>query len=307
MTMTFNSPSWRELKMKTLLLRACAVVMILACALAPLRAAEPKVQADVVYGHKDGMALTFDVISPEEPNGAGVLWIQSGGWYSTWVDVKILLPACQPYLAKGMTLFIVRHGSAPKYAIPDAVADVRRSVRFIRMKAKDWGVDPERLGVFGGSAGGHLTLMLATTGDDGDAKAKDEVLKNSNKIAAAVALYPPTDIRDWVTNPPEEIKKIAGLKPPLTFDASKTPEYSPLLHVKSTNAPILLIHGDKDLLVPIEHSLKMIEALKKEKVPSELITIEGAAHGFNAKQNKETVVRAMVSWFEKHLAAKKEP
>src|SRR5262245_12096643 len=293
--------------MKKLLLRVCAILIVLACAQFPLRAAEPKILADVVYGHKDGMALTIDVISPEKPNGAGVLSIQSGGWYSTWTDPKNLLAGCQPCLEKGVTMFIVRHGSAPKYAIPDAVADVRRSVRFIRMRARDWGVDPERLGVFGGSAGGHLTLMLATTGDDGDPKAKDEVLKQGNKIAAAVALYPPTDIRDWVTNPPEEIKKIPGLKPPLTFEASKTPDYSPLLHVKSTNAPILLIHGDKDLLVPIEHSLKMIDALKKEKVPSELITIEGAAHGFSQKQSKETVVPAMVGWFEKYLAAKKEP
>lgn len=293
--------------MKKPLLLVCAVLPILTCALTSLHAADPKVQADVVYGHKDGMALTIDVISPEKPNGAGVLWLQSGGWYSNWTEPKNLLPACQPFLAKSMTVFIVRHGSAPKYAIPDAVADVRRSVRFIRMKARDWGVDPERLGVFGGSAGGHLTLMLATTGDDGDPKSKDEVLKQGNKIAAAVALYPPTDIRGWVTNPPEEIKKIAGLKPPLTFDASKGPDYSPLLHVKSTNAPILLIHGDKDLLVPIEHSLKMIEALRKEKVPSDLITIAGAAHGFSQKQSQETVMPAMVGWFEKYLAAKKEP
>lgn len=268
--------------------------------------AEPGIQADVVYGHKDGMALTFDVVSPEKPSGAGVLLIQSGGWYSNWTEPKILLPACQPFLMKGMTVFIVRHGSAPKYAIPDAVADVRRCVRYIRLKSKDWGVDPERLGVFGGSAGGHLTLMLATTGDDGDPKAKDEVLKQGSKIAAAVALYPPTDIREWVTNPPEIIKKATGLKPPLTFDPNKAGDYSPLLHAKPENAPILMIHGDKDLLVPIEHSQKMLEALKKQKVACQLTTIEGAGHGFTPKQNQETVVPAMVGWFEKHLA-KKEP
>src|SRR5205807_2168530 len=96
----------------------------------PLRGAEDvPVQADVVYGHKDGMALTFDVIKSAKPNGAGILWIQSGGWYSTWVDPKGWPAVLKPYTDKGFTMFIVRHGSAPKYAIPDAVADVRRSVR----------------------------------------------------------------------------------------------------------------------------------------------------------------------------------
>jgi acetyl esterase/lipase len=290
-----------------MIVRWLGILALAVCVVPSLRADGPKIQADVVYGHKDGMALTFDVIAPETPNGAGVLFIQSGGWYSNWAEPKALVPACQPLLAKGITVFIVRHGSAPKYAIPDAVADVRRSVRVIRMKAKEFGVDPERLGVFGGSAGGHLTLMLATTGDDGDPKAKDEVLKHGNRITAAVALYPPTDIREWVTNPPEEIKRIPALKPPLTFDAALTSDLSPLLHVKANNAPILLIHGDKDALVPIDHSQKMIEALKKAKVTSELLVIEGAAHGFSAQQNQKTVVPAMVSWFEKHLAAKKEP
>ena len=70
---------------------------------------------DVVYGHKDGLALTFDVIKPKEPNGAAVLFLQSGGWYSTWRNSKELVPASMPLLNKGFTVFIVRHGSAPKY------------------------------------------------------------------------------------------------------------------------------------------------------------------------------------------------
>jgi len=74
-------------------------------------------------------------VEPAKPNGAAVLWIQSGGWYSVWVDSKNWLKTGKPYLDKGFTLFIVRHGSAPRYAIPDAAADVGRSVRFIRLKA----------------------------------------------------------------------------------------------------------------------------------------------------------------------------
>src|SRR5205085_12459081 len=133
--------------------------------------------------HKDGLALTFDVIRPAKSSGAGLLWIQSGGWYSRWVDAKGWPAVCKSYLDKGFTMFIVRHGSAPKYTVPEAIDDVRRCVRVIRMKAKNFDVDPERLGVFGGSAGGHLSLMLGTTGDDGDPNAKDEVLRQSSRVA----------------------------------------------------------------------------------------------------------------------------
>jgi acetyl esterase/lipase len=280
----------------------CLALILLTGGLAQA-ADEPQIQADIVYGHKDGMALTYDVLKPAKPNGAAVLFMQSGGWYSTWSEPKSRVSGFRPLLDKGFTVFIVRHGSAPKYTVPEAVADVRLAVRHVRLKARDHGVDPDRLGVHGGSAGGHLSLMLATTADAGDPRAKDEVLRQPTRVAAAVALFPPTDIRTWPTDPPEEIKKRANLKPPLSFDPAKGPDVSPLLHVTPDDAPILLIHGDKDLLVPIEHSQKMIEALKKEKVKSELLVIEGAAHGFNAEHNKK-VIPAMVGWFEEHLKAR---
>jgi acetyl esterase/lipase len=293
--------------MKTTTLRLLAALLVIAAVDARLRAADDvQIQPDVVYGHKDGMALTFDVLRPAKANGSGVLFIQSGGWYSPWIEPKQLVAASQPLLTKGITVFIVRHGSAPKYAVPDAVADMRRSVRVIRLRAKDFGVDADRLGAFGGSAGGHLALMLATTADDGDPKNKDEVLRQSNRIAAAVALFPPTDLRGWVKNPPEAIKKAPILKPPLTFDESKEKDCSPLLFVTAKTAPTLLIHGDKDELVPISHSKNIMAAFEKEKVDSKLLVIEGAAHGFNGEQNK-TVVPAMVEWFEKHLGEAKKP
>jgi acetyl esterase/lipase len=272
-----------------------------------VRAADDvRVRPDVVYGHKDGLALTFDVVSPAKPNGAGIIWIQSGGWYSVWIDPAAWAGAAKPFLDKGYTMFILRHGSAPKYALPEAVADVRRGVRFIRLKASEYGVDPERLATYGGSAGGHLSLMLATTGDDGDPKAKDPVLKGSSKIAAAIALYPPTDISTWVTDPPAEIKKHAGLKPPLTFDPKLAPENSPLLKVTAKTAPALIIHGDKDELVPISHGIQMRDAMEKAKVPVKLVTIEGAAHGFSAKQNQEIVFPEIIKWCETHLGEKKQ-
>ena len=270
----------------------------------PALAADPDIKTDVVYGRRDGMALTYDVIRPAKSSGAAVLWIQSGGWYSNWTDPKAMAAASKPYLDKGYAVVIVRHASAPKYAVPDAVADVRRCVRAVRMDAKEYGIDPERLAALGGSAGGHLALMLATTADDGDPKATDPILKQSSRIAAAVALYPPTDLRKWTTDPPKAIKDVPGLKPPLAFDAKLEADVSPITKVTEKSAPVLLIHGDKDELVPIEHSKNILPLLEKAKVPVELVVIEGAGHGFSDKQNAETVTPAMMKWFDTHTKAK---
>lgn len=290
--------------MKKLLSAAALIVGFSSVALIAPKAfaAEPKIEPDVVYGHKDGLALTFDVISPEKPNGAGVLSIQSGGWYSRWAEPKQLVPTVQPLLDKGFTVFIVRHGSSPKYAVPECVDDVRLSVRFIRSRAANWKVDPTRLGAVGGSAGGHLALMLATTGDDGNPAATTDLLKHSSRIKASVSLYPPTDLRGWVNNPPEVIKKLPGLKPSLTFAEAKEKDVSPVLHVTADDAAMLMIHGDKDELVPVKHSHDLIAAAKEAKANAELVVVEGAAHGYSPKQSVEIVLPAMVGWFEKYLA-----
>lgn len=276
-----------------------AIILILpAAALAD----DPQVIPDVVYGHKDGLALTYDVLKPAKQSGAAIVWIQSGGWYSNYADPKNLVGASKKFLDEGYTVVIVRHGSAPKYTVPEATADVRRAIRAIRLNAKAHGIDPARLGVMGMSAGGHLSLMLGTTGDDGDSEARDEILKQSSRVAAVVAICPPTDLRKWTTDPPAEIKKHPNLKPPLTFDAKLEKDVSPVLKVTEDDAPTLLIHGDKDTLVPIEHSRNIMPLFEKAGVAVKLVTVEGAGHGFTPKQNVEIMAPALMEWFGKHLA-----
>ncbi len=285
-----------------MMIRNCLLTLGCIFALTAAAAADDvAITADVIYGHKDGMALTFDVLTPAEANGASVMWLQSGGWYSPYNEPANLIPASTPLLNEGFTVFIVRHGSAPRFQVPDAVGDVRRCVRFIRMHADDYGIDPERIGVFGGSAGGHLTLMLATTGDDGDPNADDSVLQGSSRIAAGVSLFPPTDLRGWTTDPPEVIAAIPSLHPPLEFDAELEDDVSPILHVTEDDAPVLMIHGDQDLLVPIEHSQNILPVLEEAGVTSELLVIEGAAHGFSQQQNVDMVWPATLGWFKTHL------
>ena len=137
---------------------APATLLILALCVGVFAQAKPtevEIISDVVYGHKDGMALTFDVFRPKSHlNGAAVIFMVSGGWVSAWAPPTQSQPRFQALLDKGFTVIALRHGSSPKYVIPDIVADAEQFASF--GKSKDWGVD-RMPRVWGGSAGGHLS------------------------------------------------------------------------------------------------------------------------------------------------------
>ena len=173
----------------------CALIGLGLVPAAAFAADEPEIITDVVYGHKDGMALTLDVYEPADANGAGILFMVSGGWVSRWAPPERFMPLFTPLLDEGFTVFSVRHGSSPRYKVPDAHADVERAIRFVRSNAADYDVDPNRLGVFGFSAGGHLSLMLGTTGDDQGAAGESEGEETSSRVQAVVAYFPPVDLR----------------------------------------------------------------------------------------------------------------
>jgi acetyl esterase/lipase len=278
------------------IIKSLLITIVLSCAVPAHGVEGIDITPDVVYGHKHGMALTFDVFKPKQKaNGVGILFIVSGGWYSRWRPPEDSVSWFKPMLDKGFTVFSVRHGSSPKYVIPEIIEDVRRSVRFIRLHAEKFGVDPERLGVTGASAGGHLSLMLGTACDKGDPDSKDEVLRTGNRVAAVVAYFPPTDIRPWVNKVPDY--------PALNFEEEKAAACSPLLHVSEDDPPTLLIHGDKDELVTLDHSENILARFKEHKVASKLLVIIGAAHGFRGEDAKRAS-EAQVAWFEKHLLKK---
>jgi acetyl esterase/lipase len=205
----------------------------------PIPARQPPVTTDVVYGYKDdGLALMLDVYRSARPNGAGVIAIVSGQWQSSVELAQVFAQASPPLNEKGFTVFVVRHGSRPRYPLSSVVADMRRSVRFIHQHAKEYGVDPNRIGVFGNSSGGHLALLLGTTGDSGNPSASDPVLRESSRVAAVVANYPATDLA-----------RLAMQHPILNITAAEAAEFSPIRFVSPRSAPSLIVHGDADTAV----------------------------------------------------------
>ena len=151
---------------------------------------------DVIYGRKYGLALTMDVFTPKEKaNGKGIIFCVSGGWFSAKEAINSAF--IKPLLDRGYTVFAVVHGSQPKFTIPEVLEDMHRAVRFIKANAKKYNVDPDKLGIAGGSAGGHLSLMQGNAPKPGDPNATDPVGKQSSKVAAVACFFPPTDFLNY--------------------------------------------------------------------------------------------------------------
>jgi acetyl esterase/lipase len=280
---------------------------------------EPKRSRDVIYGRKFGLALTMDVFAPPKPNGRAVVVVISGGWFSSPDAINPLL--CAELLKRGYTVFAVVHGSQPKFTIPEIVEDLHRAVRFIRSRAKEYQIEPDKVGIMGISAGAHLSLLMGTSGQPGDPRAKDPVDRESSRVQAVACFCPPTDFLNWGSKgkemlarsfqPPftaasdyHEFDKARALYVPVT-DENKLREIarkaSPITHITAESAPTLIFHGDKDKLVPIQQSETMIERLKTAGVPAELVVRKGAEHVW------PTLLLDFVpcaDWFDKHLGGK---
>ncbi len=277
---------------------------------------------DVIYGRKDGMALTLDVLTPKKPNRAAVVWVVSGGWYSSHDAIRPAFVA--ELLRRGYTVFAVVHGSQPRYTIPEAVADMNRAVRSIRFRAKEFEIDPEWIGVTGASAGGHLSLMLGVAGVAAQARVgesrdeKNAEDRTSSRVQAVACFFPPTDFLNYGKegNVALGTGVLKDFRAPFEFrefdPKTKTlavitdPErvlaigrqISPVYHVSADDAPTLIIHGDADQLVPIQQAQAIIRRLEENKVPAKLVTKPGAAHGWPDLPND---MKLIADWFDEHL------
>jgi acetyl esterase/lipase len=295
------------------------LAVTLAClAAAPVDGGPPSTRKpDVIYGRKYGTALTLDVFTPKgKPNGAAVIHVISGGWFSSHKAVNPGVAAA--FTGRGYTVFAVVHGSNPKYTIPEVLQDMHRAVRFIRHHAREYGIDPERIGITGGSAGGHLSLMQGTAGDKGNPKAKDPVERESSRVQAVACFFPPTDFLNYGEKGKDVLhfKALDFLRAAFDFhdfdqkthrfervtDEKKVQDIlrqvSPITHVSADNAPTLIMHGTKDRLVPFQQAEEFVARMKEAGVPAQLVVKKDADHGW---ANMGEDLKAFGDWFDTHL------
>ena len=279
-------------------------------------------QEEFVYGRKDGMGLLMTQLKPKvRSNGKAIISVMAGSWFSNFTMVERGVYYKRQYLDKGYNVFMVVLGSQPRYAIPDQVDDLKRAVRYIRYNAKQLGIDPDHIGIEGGSAGGHLSLIIATADDNINANAGDPVDRVSSRVQAAAVLFPPTDFLNWgfpgaASINQREIQKQLRVYgafdfrvwnnstltyDPVTDTAARNKigkEISPIYAVSADDPPIFIIHGDADMTVPVQQSQIFVAKLKEAGVKNNYVIKKGARHN---PDDMKPELDQFVDWFDKYL------
>jgi len=249
--------------------------------------ADTRVHKNLVYGHASDRDLLLDLYLP--PAAAKpvplVVWVHGGGWQSGSKDNT---PALWLWRQHGYAVASIGYRLSGVAKFPAQIEDCQNAVRWLRANAKQYGLDRERFAAWGSSAGGHLVSLLG-------------VMEGDAQVQAVVDYFGPTDLLQmskFPSNIPHdspdspESKLIGG---PIQENKEKTEKANPIRYVSKNSAPFLIVHGDKDPLVPINQSELLRDALQKAGVPVKYHVIVGGGHGGPGFQAAE--VRAMILEF----------
>jgi acetyl esterase/lipase len=250
---------------------------------------------DVIYGRKSDMALTLDVFTPAKQNGAAIVHLASGGWHKAHGEPQNFAEL----LKRGYTIFRVVIAGEPKFTILEQAPDVARAVRFIRHHARDYHIDPNRIGIEGASSGGHMALLHALAAGDGDPQAADAVDRASSRVQAAAVFFPLTDLLNYGATGAVQAGDLGPLAyhrasfdftefdpntrayVKVTSDARRRElleQASPISHVTKRSSPTMIIHGDRDEVVPLQQAEVLVAKLKAADVPAKLVVRAGGGH-----------------------------
>jgi acetyl esterase/lipase len=251
-----------------------------ACAQAPRSAATHK---DVAYDD-DHQAQRLDVyLAESETPVPAMVYIHGGGWRAGSKSrvPRWLLDAVRE---GWLSVVSVEYRFTDVAPHPAQVNDCQRAIQFVRHNAAKWNIDPQRIGVTGGSAGGHLSLWVALQDDAADADSDDPVRRQSSRVACAVSFAGPTDwsLLSELEHKHPAYRQLLGYEPgtpAADMEAQAKKDVSPVTFASKDDPPVMQVHGDKDDIVPIEHARNMHERLRAAGVTSKLVTITGARHG----------------------------
>jgi len=260
-----------------------------------------KVERNLTYAQVDGAPLHLDLYEPGQPTGKlpVVVWIHGGAWNSGSKN-----PCPIGFMAAhNLAIVSLDYRLTQTAPFPAQLHDCKGAIRWLRAHAEQYHLDPDHIGIFGASAGGHLALLLATVHDN---PALEGTVGGNNDRSSAVqcvcAFYPPTDLNRLVTNPAfrtnpnGDVAKLIGGA--VDSNVAKAIAASPLTYVDKTCAPVFLLHGEADTLVPPDQSRIFYAALQQAGVESQLEIIPHQGHGIIAPP---AAAKKIYAFFNRHL------
>lgn len=276
-----------------------------------------KVDRDVTYCTMGGVDLKMDVYYPRSgtpgtPQRAGattppapvVMHVHGGGWTEGKKSDGPAALEIAPLVSQGYLVASVDYRLAPQYQFPAQIEDVKCAVRYLKANAAQYNLDPNRFGVIGESAGGHLVSLLGTT-DQSAGWDGGQYSEQSSRVQAVVDMFGPADL-----TAPEyriaagEFARVFGTAPDALTKAS------PVTYVTPDDPPFLILQGDQDRLVPLSQSQELADRLTAAGVPAQLVVVKNAGHGFVPVGNatitpsRQELVRTVTDFFAKTLKEK---
>jgi acetyl esterase/lipase len=260
------------------------------------------VEKDIVYGSAQGEPLLLDVIrTPAAGLRPAIVFIHGGGWSSG--DKRNFRALARGFAERGYVCFSLNYRlvTASDHHFPAQLDDVQRAIRWIRAHASRYGVDPNRIGAIGGSAGGHLVALLGT--EDTRDNQPPELSQYSSRVQCVVDMFGPVDLTSKFPSDPGNVPE--GIRRLMDGTPREKPQLyqlaSPLFHVDHDTVPFLIFQGALDPLVPVNQSRRLADALKKNGVPVTYVEFPDEGHGVEKRPNQEKFVAMTTEFFDSHL------
>ena len=260
-----------------------------------------RVHKDLAYAPKGHKRQKLDLYVPESGEALLplIVWIHGGAWKE---GSKEYCPPL-PWVEKGYVIASINYRLCRDAQFPAQIEDCKAAVRWLRTHASEYRIDPGRIVAWGDSAGGHLASLLGTTGDISDWEQGYPV--GSSRVQVVVDWYGRADLACVSTDPAYADSPLAmllgGSGPEFADEAQNA---SPIRHISKEDPVFLIMHGDKDEVVPVEQSLAFAVALREAGVKVKLVILKGAGHGGGEFLAPEEV-RAIDIFLHEHLGPRK--
>ncbi len=281
---------------------AVQICVLVACLTAGEMQAQDEIDvlSDIVYGKGGEVDLHLDLARPKNLAAPApcIVVIHGGAWRQG--DKSMHANEIRSFAKHGFVSASIQYRFCPKYRFPAQVEDVKCAVRYLRAHADKYGIDPDRIGAVGFSAGAHLSMLLGAMDPDDGFEGQGGWADQPSKVQAVVSFFGPTELA--ADDIPElSIPLVNALiGGPKEEHLQAFRDASPLTYISRGDAPMLLFQGTEDLLVPYSQAIKMVTAMTEADVPGRVEFLIDAGHGWGGA-DRELTVEATARFFQRHL------